>query len=303
LYDTVIALVDGTSEFATQIGQHADKGSNLRNQLHGERVLLVEDNPINQELAADLLKILGASVTVADNGDSAIASLHAQRFDLVLMDIQMPKMDGLQATQIIRETPSLRDLPVIAMTANAMPGDRERCLAAGMDDYISKPIDPTRLLQVLQFWLHKNGLHKTKANVAVDPTQQKMEEPMQHATEASALVAKLKAAGFNTDRALPMLMDQHSLYFRLLRRFFNERANAAHTVNATLRRGDIEAAIIDVHALKSVAAALGADELEKVLAEFEAALKNHQPYDSLIPRFEASLNAYITPLASVVWPE
>ncbi len=98
-------------------------------------------------------------------------------------------------------------------------------------------------------------------------------------------------------------MQQHALYFRLLRRFLNERSNAALTVAATLRRGDIDTAIIEVHALKSVAGALGADELEQVLGELEATLKNRQPHDALLPRFEASLNRYITPLAGIVWPD
>jgi two-component system sensor histidine kinase/response regulator len=232
------------------------------------------------------------------------------------MDIQMPKMDGLQATRIIRETPRLRELPVIAMTANAMPGDRERCLDAGMDDYISKPIDAARLLQVLQYWLQKsrnNGAAATGQSTATRPPPgisspdqegSHMNNPTQDDSNATdKLIARLKAGGFNTDRALPMLMDQHALYFRLLRRFLNERSNAALTVAATLRRGDIDTAIIEVHALKSVAGALGADDLERVLGELETALKNRQPHDVLMPRFEASLNTYITPLAGIVWPD
>ncbi len=115
------------------------------------QILLVEDNPINQKLATRLLEKAGHTVTLAGNGREALAFLGSATFDVVLMDVQMPEMDGLEATQEIRrqEAGSLRRLPIVALTAHALVGDRERCLEAGMDAYVSKPVQSQYLFQTL----------------------------------------------------------------------------------------------------------------------------------------------------------
>jgi CheY-like chemotaxis protein len=117
----------------------------------GLRVLLAEDNPVNQQVALGLLHRWGHEVQVADNGEQALRALEADHFDLVLMDVQMPGMDGLEATrrQRQREGDGRRRMPIVAMTAHAMAGDRERCLAAGMDEYLAKPLDPAQLWEVM----------------------------------------------------------------------------------------------------------------------------------------------------------
>lgn len=122
------------------------------------RILLVEDNSINQMIARRMLEKRGHSVTSALNGREALAIIHQQSFDLVFMDVQMPEMDGLEATAAVRAQEQLfdRHLPIVAMTAHAMPEDRERCLAAGMDGYLSKPIVPDELDAVLQRCLSQN---------------------------------------------------------------------------------------------------------------------------------------------------
>ncbi len=125
--------------------------------LKGARVLLVEDNAINREVALDLLDSEGVIVEVALHGREALEKLATQRFDAVLMDCQMPIMDGFAATQALRQRPELRDLPVIAMTGNAIEGDREKALAAGMNDYIAKPIDIDEVLQTLARWVSKRA--------------------------------------------------------------------------------------------------------------------------------------------------
>jgi two-component system sensor histidine kinase/response regulator len=116
------------------------------------RVLLAEDNPVNQEVAVQMLERRGHSVTVAENGRQALTAIERHKFDLVLMDVQMPEMGGLEATQLIREKEksTRRHLPIVAMTAHAMQGDRERCIAAGMDGYLAKPIDPKSFLQTVE---------------------------------------------------------------------------------------------------------------------------------------------------------
>jgi CheY-like chemotaxis protein len=134
------------------------------------RVLLVEDNPTNQLVALAILKKLGVQASSAANGKEAIASLRSNRYDLVLMDVQMPEMDGVEATRLIRSDPGAvldAKIPIIAMTANAMQGDHESCLAAGMDDYLAKPVTPAALAAMLSRWLNRpaglpgSGEHET----------------------------------------------------------------------------------------------------------------------------------------------
>jgi CheY-like chemotaxis protein len=120
---------------------------------HPLHILLAEDHPTNQKLALRLLDRLGYRADVAANGLEVLAALERQHYDVVLMDMQMPEMDGLEATRRLRADPVLRDIPIIALTALAMPGDKERCLEAGMDDYLSKPVGLKELLRVVSGWL------------------------------------------------------------------------------------------------------------------------------------------------------
>jgi CheY-like chemotaxis protein len=124
-----------------------------------EKILLVEDNLINQRVAVAILKKLGYSADVAQNGIEAIDALHTNRYDLVFMDMQMPVMDGLEATKIIRQSSSVldREVPIIAMTANATEDDRDKCAKTGMNDFISKPVTMEVLINILESWLPKNG--------------------------------------------------------------------------------------------------------------------------------------------------
>ena len=117
------------------------------------RVLVAEDNVVNQKVAARILERLGYQVDVAGTGDEAVAAARAQTYDAILMDGQMPQTDGFEATRIIRAVEGPRRTPIIALTASAMQGDRERCLEAGMDDYVSKPIGPEQLEAVLRRWV------------------------------------------------------------------------------------------------------------------------------------------------------
>jgi two-component system sensor histidine kinase/response regulator len=122
-------------------------------------ILLAEDNVINQKLAVRILEQRGHKVTVANNGREALEALDKAEFDVVLMDVQMPEMDGFQATAALRarERETKRHLPVVAMTAHAMAGDREKCLMAGMDDYVAKPLKPVDLFQTLERAVERTG--------------------------------------------------------------------------------------------------------------------------------------------------
>jgi CheY-like chemotaxis protein len=122
-------------------------------RLKGIRILLVEDNEINQEIALTLLQEAGASVLIAENGEQALEKLTRQDFDVVLMDCQMPIMDGFEATRLIRTEPKWAELPILAMTANAMAGDREKAIQAGMNDHIAKPIDVSLMFETIENWV------------------------------------------------------------------------------------------------------------------------------------------------------
>jgi CheY-like chemotaxis protein len=137
--------------------QRVDALDGRREQLRGLRLLLVEDNAINQELAIELLGEAGISVVTAGDGREAIEQLERHAVEGVLMDCQMPSMDGYEATREIRRNPRWRDLPIIAMTANAMSGDRDKALAAGMNDHIAKPIDVRAMFETLNRWLRPAG--------------------------------------------------------------------------------------------------------------------------------------------------
>jgi CheY-like chemotaxis protein len=125
-------------------------------------VLLVEDNEINQEVAFGQLEDAKVQVDLAENGEAAVRMVQDNRYDLVLMDMQMPVMDGIEATRAIRSDPRFGDLPIIAMTANAMAVDRERCLEAGMNDHIAKPIEPEELFRVLAQWIRSGSANQSQ---------------------------------------------------------------------------------------------------------------------------------------------
>ena len=142
--------------------------SNLPRRREGgrtTRILLVEDNLVNQKVASKLLNRMGFDVELAADGKAAVEAVTSRKYDLVLMDVQMPEMDGYQATARIRELEKAgrgdRRVPIIAMTAHAMKGDRQKCLASGMDDYLSKPIDPQIMLAKIEKWLAAQENSKT----------------------------------------------------------------------------------------------------------------------------------------------
>ena len=217
--------------------------------LAGARLLLVEDNAINQELACDLLQRAGIVVDVAADGQQALAALERARFDAVLMDCQMPVMDGYEATRALRLRAELRDLPVIAMTANAMAGDREKVLAAGMNDHVAKPIDVDELFATLARWV------RPRAAPTVDQASASAPPP-----------------GLDTRAGLAAVRGNEALYRRLLAKFRQREADFEARLRDARSHGDAEAAIRCAHDLKSVAGTLGMPALQRAAEALEAAL-------------------------------
>jgi two-component system sensor histidine kinase/response regulator len=158
LFDTIVGALRAHQELSDDV-QIVPSFEIARTR--GTRVLLVEDNEINQEVAIGLLEDAAIQVDLADNGEIAVRMAQEKDYDAVLMDMQMPIMDGIAATRAIRSDPRFQDLPIIAMTANAMAADREKCLNAGMNDHIGKPIDPDELFSVLLRWARRRNVEVT----------------------------------------------------------------------------------------------------------------------------------------------
>jgi signal transduction histidine kinase/DNA-binding response OmpR family regulator/HPt (histidine-containing phosphotransfer) domain-containing protein len=224
-------------------------------RLAGAQILLVEDNAINRELAVDLLSRAGIAVSVAGDGREALDLLAQQSFDGVLMDCQMPVMDGYAATREIRQRPQLRDLPVIAMTANAMVGDRERVLAAGMNDHIAKPISVEELFATLARWVRPSGVAAGSAG-KVD------------AADADPPFSELP--GIDARAGLDGVLGNAALYRSLLCMFRDRERDFESRFRAALAAGD-SAAARQAHDLKSAAGTLGAHEVQQAAEALERA--------------------------------
>jgi len=243
------------------------RSENSRRQdtnLDGMWVLLVEDNAINQQLAIELMQSQGVQVEVANNGKEAVDILLAApdgRYHAVLMDLQMPVMDGYQATRILRAEPRYFSLPIIAMTAHALVEERERCLALGMNDHVSKPIEPNELYAVLA-----RHYHGPNATVSVLPTP----TPLPAKQAAAPLPFIL---GLDTSAGLRRCGGKTDFYIELLSRFTRDYANACTTFDQLLSLHQMKDAELMAHTLKGLAGSLGANGIQDICEEMESACK------------------------------
>jgi polar amino acid transport system substrate-binding protein len=262
-------------------------------QLRGAHILLVEDNAINQELALELLITNGMTAAVANNGQEALERLRAASFDGVLMDCQMPVMDGYQATHAIRQHPDWRTLPVLAMTANVIAGDRERALAAGMNDHIGKPVRVSEMLATMAKWIQGHG---RAADASVAP-EARTTRTARAALPAPPVLAPLP--GINTTVGLEIAQGNQALYRRLLQRFRTSQAGFAQEFTAALTSADPQAATRCAHTLKGVAANIGATAVHAAAEALEAACHTGQSPDTLTAQLQTTLDALEPVLAGL----
>lgn len=248
------------------------------NTLEGAKILLVEDNEINQELAVELLTQHKMKVVVCDHGQAAIERLNNECFDAVLMDCQMPIKDGYTATQELRQNPKFEHLPIIAMTANVMTGDRDKALSAGMNDYISKPINSNELMLKLANWL-------TLSN----PQQGTI-------TDLSKFFETMKLDGVDIRAGLAIAQNDPQLYQRLLLKFHKNYNDAFDAIEAAFYQENYDEIVHLVHTLKGVAGNIGAHQLVKHCQTIETAAMKQELAPSIISQGRAELKCIQTAL-------
>lgn len=266
----------------------ASKSSEVENldSIQGARILLVEDNKINQQIACELLRHAGLVVSVAENGEEALKAVKQNEYDTVLMDIQMPVMDGYRATREIRALTQFKDLPIIAMTANASDDDRKKALDCGMNEHIPKPIDPY-------------GLIKTLVQM-ISPAISVPDAPQTKESDKSQLLPPIP--GLDLEDGLTRVAHNEDLYKSLLIQFSSHKANVIEEIETAVKQKDMEKAKQLLHSLKGVAGNIGAKEIANKATQIEKKLKNNNldsEYETLIESAKQSMNLLIAGIASM----
>jgi CheY-like chemotaxis protein len=272
--------------------------------LSGNSILLVEDNPINQEVMQGLLEMVGAQVTVAGDGAQGVRLVETGSFDLVLMDIHTPNMDGFEATAQIRKNPRFARLPIVALTANALAGDLERCLAAGMDAYVAKPIQPGRLFAVLARYCRKNAASKDESPTVAPGGSEKnapgATPPGPGEGDNEMLVRVSRIAGIDAEMAISRLLDRRDLYAQLVRRVAGESVDRLLAVENARRGGDRNALIETIHSAKSVLGMLGANALQQHCAELQRRFDEETETEADLVDFTTGLESLMRHLRDAV---
>ncbi|MDD4927790.1 MAG: PAS domain-containing protein [Gallionella sp.] len=263
LFDTIMDF-QGGHKHPRDVKSSADIIGDT-SSIRGARILLAEDNETNQLVATDILERMGLDVTVANNGRQALEILQQADFDAVLMDLQMPVMDGLEAARRIRQEERWNGLPVIAMTAAVMEQDRAACIAAGMNDHVAKPIAQQELLHALLRWI------KPTFQTPVVRGSSKGVKNLCGVSQQVGLAESLP--GFDVPAALDRLAGNSELLIELLRKFAIEFSDAQAELSRLVREGNLKACAAFVHRIKGAAANLGAMELSQASEVLEQALK------------------------------
>jgi PAS domain S-box-containing protein len=255
LFDAIMAAFGiATEGVKRQLGGQQFDMEMLK-PVQGAEILLVEDNEINQQVASEILEQAGFFVDIANHGQEALDMLQNKAYDCVLMDVQMPVMDGYTATGKIRENPRYSALPVLAMTANATLEDRERSLEAGMNEHIAKPIRPQTLFEALLRWI-PHGKRKLPEKLLAEGSEQ--DQPTLPDLPGIDTIGGVERLGGNTKS-----------YIRLLQKFYENQADTISQIAGALSSGDTETAIRHAHTLKGVSGSIGATGLQESAAKLE----------------------------------
>ncbi|MEX8507813.1 MAG: PAS domain S-box protein [Leptothrix ochracea] len=250
---------------------YSSHGSQPEQRFKGYKVLLCEDNLINQEVALELLRSVGLNVDLADNGRMAVECVQRERYDLIFMDMQMPVMDGLEATRQIRALPDTAQLPILAMTANAFGEDRQHCLDAGMNDHVAKPVEPQALFKALDTWLKPL------------PTQQPPAPTMLQLSETDVLHAQLSTLpGIDLKAGLKVTRGKPERYAALLRLYVDHHATDAERLRTHLSEGHLSSAERVAHSLKGATGTLALTHLYQITTDLNHAIRDQAPMAVLL---------------------
>ncbi|MFA7554011.1 MAG: response regulator [Spongiibacteraceae bacterium] len=278
----------------------ADAEYQLRHYFSGRKVLLAEDNQVNREVAVSLLSLVGLAVETAVDGQEAIDMAQQNHYDIILMDMQMPKVDGLTATAAILSNPQFNNIPILAMTANVFAQDQQACLKIGMKDIIVKPVDPDNLYLKLAQWLAdsdqqvemssqiKTGLkteliesEKFSTATAFEANNTSiLGEPGQSLTYEQAINCLRDFSDINLDEGINSVGGEVGYYFKLLSIFNDNHADDSVKIADALERGDIEQALLVAHTLKGVAATLGLNKIYLSAMSLESELRSEAEVDA-----------------------
>jgi CheY-like chemotaxis protein/HPt (histidine-containing phosphotransfer) domain-containing protein len=255
-----------------------------RQTLAGARVLLVEDHPINQLVAVELLRTVGLEVEVTNNGKEALQRLKQDdtadsSFNVVLMDLLMPEMDGHEATQRIRRDPQLCHLPIVALTADAMSGEKEKCLESGMDDYVAKPVDEAQLMAVLQRW--------------IKPTGSGGQSCVEKSDSPAWAILPQELPGFDMPAALGRLNANEELFLTLAQRFCDDYQGCVERLSGNKAEQSWELMQSTLHAIKGIAGNLGATELYSTTAALERQLRAAAADPADLPSLEEQWESFV----------
>jgi len=258
-------------------------------KIRGARILLAEDNEINQQVATEILESAGLVITIANNGKEAVDAVQQNEFDAVLMDIQMPEMGGYEATEEIRKLELATRIPIIAMTAHAMAGDREKSLEAGMDDHVTKPIDPDQLFSALVKWIEP-GEREVPEHLVAKVEETPKEKPL------------IDMPGISVTEGLNRVGGNTKLYKKVLTKFYTDYSDAATQIKEALEKNDPELAQRLAHTVKGVSANIGAQDLPPVAGELEAAIKHERTegIENLLTGFADQLKSVMDSLKDIV---
>ena len=285
LLETIGKVLGKTPSIETPAHRRADVARESRQKLAGARLLLVEDNDMNRELAVDLFSAAQIKLVYAEHGQKALEILSADDcFDGILMDCQMPVMDGYTATRLIRANPAWQTLPIIAMTANAMAGDREKVLAAGMNDHIAKPLNINQMFVTLAKWIVP--AHPVPAPVSMAlPLKEQADLPI--------------VPGLDLDAGLQVMQGDKALYRKMLGRFREGQGDFSRRFSDAIAVDDPETAMRLAHTLKGTAGNIGARVLQRAAGSLEQACLAGETADTLWSLQTAVADALLPLLAAL----
>lgn len=312
LLETLSSGMSGILSIADSVyNKKTDMPFEAVRQIQGAKIMLVEDNEINQLVAKEILEKAGFVITIANNGQEAVDLVKHENFDCLLMDIQMPVMDGYQATRVIREDERFKELPILAMTANAMTGDRERCLEAGMNDHLPKPIDPGKMFTTLARWI-KPGERKESLSAEQgksESLQSSLNDRIENCSSGlpSQSLAKEdnssfpSLAGISVNVGLARIGGNHDAYRNLLLKFRDSNSEVISKIKESLEKGEWREAEMIIHSLKGSSGNVGAEKLYRIVKDKETILQKQgkEVFISSLYDLESELNLVVQSISTL----